>query len=287
VTGCTPGVHHAPAEGADGAQTPEAGRPATPGCGAQDPTRCRRRREAAAATRPARSGPEPCRRAPPVRPRPAPGPAGRRASRAASPRWEPGRRRAPAAAPVARLRPRATPAHPTTARGAESAGGPVPSGRGRAPERPEVSAAPRRRWAAPDRGHPAAGRCQRGATPARVGASRPRGPPSGPRVLPGWPPVSAAPAHGLWAVASRPCGGRLSTTVCGRPRPDLAGPHGTPVPGPAWPFPPARRAGQPSTPPRQRFSRGSGWINMPERVVQRCRATKWWGRLRATKTLLR
>jgi hypothetical protein len=136
-----------------------------------------------------------------------------------SPLWDPVLLRAHAAATVARLRPRAPPAPPNTACGVESAGGAVPPGRGRAPESPDGSAADLRLWAAPARGHTAAGRRQRGATEARAGAPGPRG--QGP------PRATRAAGAGVIAgVRAAPAAPPL-----GVPRPRRLG-------APAPPFPP-------------------------------------------------
>src|SRR6266511_5354672 len=72
---------------------------------------------------------------------------------------------------MASLRPRATPEHPKTTRRVESAGGPVPAGRGRAPESPDVSADDLCLRAAPAGRDPTAGRGHR--PPTHVGPDPP------------------------------------------------------------------------------------------------------------------
>ena len=85
-------------------------------------------------------------------------------------------RRAPAAAPVARLRAHPSPAPPHTARRAESAGRALLAGLGTTLERPQVSAADLCVWAAPTGREAATGRGPGSAAPAGPWPTGPRGP---------------------------------------------------------------------------------------------------------------
>jgi len=119
---------------------------------------------------------------------------------------------------VARRRPRAPPEPPHTARRVESASGPVPGGRGRAPGRAEVAAEDRRVRASPPGRDTAAGRGSRPPPSAGPGPPGHRGP------SPRWAPGRTDPAAVTGVLAAHAVPPR------GRPGPAPADAPGRPLP---------------------------------------------------------